>query len=141
MIFLHLKHIYNINENFNTTTSDISSNRIDEGTFDIATKEEIATYMKNMFIIFLIYFFISFAAFCYSFYLNQKENQSLPVCIACAFNAAYFNIFYFIFILFVQYNTISTFRYVEYLEEIDKLKVPSNLQINKQIFDCIRPPD
>ena len=141
MIFLHLKHIYNTNENFNTTTSDISSNRIDEGTFDNMTKEEIAKYMRFMFIIFLIYFFISFAAFCYSFYLNQKENQSLTVCIACAFNAAYFNIFYFIFILFAQYNTTSTFRYVEYLEEIDKLKIPSNLQINRQIFDCIRPPE
>jgi hypothetical protein len=37
-------------------------------------------------------------------------------------------------------NTTSTFRYVEYLEEIDKLKVPSNLLIDKKIFDCIRPP-
>lgn len=143
MILYHLKHLYDTNNNDTNekfASSDMSNNIINVDVSNNINSEDIIRYMKNIFIIFIIYIFISFAAFCYSFYLNQKENQSLPVCIACAFNAAYFNIFYFIFIILVQFNTTSTFRYVEYLEEIDKLKVPSNLQINKQIFDCIRPP-
>jgi hypothetical protein len=142
MIFYHLKHLYETNNNTNEkfASSDMSNNIIDVDVSNNINSEDIIRYMRNIFIIFIVYIFISFAAFCYSFYLNQKENQSLPVCIACAFNAAYFNIFYFIFIILVQFNTTSTFRYVEYLEEIDKLKIPSNLQINRQIFDCIRPP-
>jgi len=148
MILYHLKNLYDTN-NTNYTNErfasfDMSNNRIDVDISDSENininSEEIIRYMKYIFIISLIYIFISFAAFCYSFYLNQKENQPLPVCIACAFNAAYFNIFYFIFIILTNLNTTSTFRYVEYLEEIDKLKVPSNLLIDKKIFDCIRPP-
>lgn len=86
MILLHLKHLYNTNENFNTT-NDSDTELVSE-TND---KSETISGLSILFILIII--FISCAAFYYSFTLNRKENQPFLVSLCCAFNAAYFNIF------------------------------------------------
>jgi heme/copper-type cytochrome/quinol oxidase subunit 4 len=128
MILLHLKHLYNTNENFNTT--DDSDAELVSETND---KSETISGLSIMFIFIII--IISCAAFYYSFTTNRKENQPILVSLCCAFNAAYFNIFYFMYLKWHSLSTKSSFRYVEFTKDfIDNLgKKTSNNYIPRII--------
>jgi heme/copper-type cytochrome/quinol oxidase subunit 4 len=141
MILLHLKHLYNTNENFNTT-NDSDAELVSE-TND---KSETISGLSIMFIFIII--IISCAAFYYSFTTNRKENQPILVSLCCAFNAAYFNIFYFMYLKWHSLSTTSSFRYVEFTKEfMEKLVnkasnnfIPQVIRVEKQgdiklIFD------
>lgn len=127
MILLHLKHLYNTNENFNTT-DDSDTELVSE------TNDKSGTISGLSILFILIIIFISCAAFYYSFTLNRKENQPFLVSLCCAFNAAYFNIFYFMYLKWHQLSTKSSFRYVEFTNEyISKLgkELPQVIKIEK----------
>lgn len=130
MILLHLKHLYNTNENFNTT-DDSDTELVSE------TNDKRGTISGLSILFILIIIFISCAAFYYSFTLNRKENQPFLVSLCCAFNAAYFNIFYFMYLKWHQLSTKSSFRYVEFTNEfIEKLskeskELPQVIKIDK----------
>jgi heme/copper-type cytochrome/quinol oxidase subunit 4 len=130
MILLHLKHLYNTNENFNTTDDSDADAELVSTTND---KSETISGLSIMFIFIII--IISCAAFYYSFTTNRKENQPILVSLCCAFNAAYFNIFYFMYLKWHSLSTKSSFRYVEFTKDfIDNLgKKTSNNYIPRII--------
>jgi hypothetical protein len=122
MILLHLKHLYNTNENFNTTDDSDADAELVSTTND---KSETISGLSIMFIFIII--IISCAAFYYSFTTNRKENQPILVSLCCALNAAYFNIFYFMYLKWHSLSTKSSFRYVEFTKDfIDKLEKNTN---------------
>jgi hypothetical protein len=139
MILFHLAHVYNkTSENFNANTKTDEEND-DEETNTYYDLYETLTNTQTGRIIVLLILFISVAAAIYSFILNSNENQPWSIRICCALNAAYFNIFYFIFIVLVKLNTTSSFRYVEFSKDfIDQILkktednlLPKIIKINK----------
>jgi hypothetical protein len=128
MILLHLKHLYNTNENFNTT--DDSDSELVSETND---KSETISGLSIMFIFIII--IISCAAFYYSFTTNRKENQPILVSLCCAINAAYFNIFYFMYLKWHSLSTKSSFRYVEFTKDfMEKLESKSTNHVLPRVI-------
>ena len=154
MIFFHLAHLYNNNnnnntENFNANNNDDEETETVDGKSEINNYYDLWNYLKSTPMalgIVIAILFVSFAAAACSFYLNNSENQPWSICICCAINAFYFNIFYFIFLGIIYIyklstnNAKTTYQYIKYLNDgkIQPSKVPlKNLIIDDKRLDCL----
>jgi hypothetical protein len=147
MIFFHLAHLYNNNKN-NTEQFNAKANVVDEtddGESEIKTYNDLWNYLIDTPLalgIVIAIIVVSIAAAACSFYLNNSENQPWSICICCAINAFYFNIFYFIFLgityiyKFSTDNAKTTYQYIKYLND-GKSVPPKNLIINEKRLECL----
>jgi hypothetical protein len=151
MIFFHLAHLYNNNKN-NTEQFNAKANVVfvdddetDDGESEIKTYNDLWNYLIDTPLalgIVIAIIAVSVAAAICSFYLNNSENQPWSICICCAINAFYFNIFYFIFLgityiyKFSTDNAKTTYQYIKYLND-GKSVPPKNLIINEKKLECL----